>query len=281
MPAEAENVVELGVPVEQVWQALTTTAGLTSFLCDEAEVEPGAGGSVRIGWNGQMLDAARIEVWEPGRRLHLRGNGVAEEWTLQAIGTDHGSTRVRLVFSGYGDTDWDDVYDAFDATGAFILELLTSWLDEHAGARPRQHSATAELPGDRASAWRAAFGTGIGGLALAADPATVRVGDSARLRLAGGDPIDARVQMYAHANELILVLPSFGGARLTAMVRDTDGSGGPGGSGGPDAAGAWVTFGLISYDGHPAADTLPARLDATARALSHTYAEARPDLARS
>jgi hypothetical protein len=113
------------------------------------------------------MDPATIEVWEPGRRLRLHGNGVGEEWILE--GRD-GRTVVRLVFSGYGDADWDETYDAFDDTGALILQLLAAWLDEHGGTPPRRVKAIARLPLDRAAAWAVAFGPA--GLAVADSGAT-------------------------------------------------------------------------------------------------------------
>jgi uncharacterized protein YndB with AHSA1/START domain len=166
-PDAADNVIELGVPVEQVWQAITTPEGLRSFLADEARVEPGVGGHIQIGWDGELMDPATIDVWEPGRRLRLHGNGVGEEWILEARG---GRTVVRLVFNAYGDTDWNDTYDAFDDTGALILQLLAAWLDEHRGTPARRIKSTANLALDPAAAWAVALGPG--GLAAATETAT-------------------------------------------------------------------------------------------------------------
>lgn len=219
-PDAADNVIELGVPVEQVWQAITTPEGLRCFLADQADVEPGVGGHIQIGWDGQLMDPATIEVWEPGRRLRLRGNGVGEEWILESRG---GRTVVRLVFSGYGDTDWDETYDAFDDTGALILQLLAAWLDEHAGTPPRQVKAIAHLSLERAAAWAAALGRE--GLATgAAREASLAVGQQVPLALRGGDPVPAVVRMYGHANEAFFAIPELDNARLLLMVRGADGS---------------------------------------------------------
>jgi uncharacterized protein YndB with AHSA1/START domain len=223
MTEPADNVVELGVPVEQVWDAISTVDGLTGFMADQAVVEPGVGGHVQIGWGGEMMDPATIDVWAPPHRLLLRGNGIAEEWLLEGHG---GSTTVRLVFNGYGDTDWDETYDAFDATGALVLEMLLAWLDEHRGARPHKTQATATLPLDRAAAWTAA----LAGLGIR-NPV---VGNEFELTFAG-TPVAATLRMYGDRNECLFAIPEWEGARLMLMVRNPT----------PDSA--RITYELTSY----------------------------------
>jgi uncharacterized protein YndB with AHSA1/START domain len=237
----ADNVVELGVPVEQVWDAISTVDGLTGFMADQAAVEPGPGGHIQIGWNGDMMDPAAIDAWEPPHRLRLRGNGIAEEWLLEGHG---GSTTVRLVFSGYGDTDWDETYDAFDATGALVLEMLLAWLDEHRGARPHKTQATAMLPTDRTGAWTAAL-TRLG----VRDPA---VGGEFELTLAGAT-VAATLRMYGDSNECMFAIPEWDGARLMLMVRN------------PTSDSSRITYELTSYgSANPAAHK---RLIETAKLL--------------
>jgi uncharacterized protein YndB with AHSA1/START domain len=207
MTEPADNVVELGVPVEQVWDAISTVDGLTGFMADQAAVEPGLGGHVQIGWGGDMMAPAAIDAWDPPHRLLLRGNGIAEEWLLEGHG---GSTTVRLVFSGYGDTDWDETYDAFDATGALVLQMLLAWLDEHRGVRPHKTYATATLPLDRAGAWSAAL-TGLG----VENPV---VGGEFGL-MPAGSAVAATLRMYGDGNECLFAIPEWDGARLMMMVR--------------------------------------------------------------
>lgn len=224
MTEPADNVVELGVPVDQVWDAISTVDGLTGFMADQAVVAPGAGGHIQIGWSGEMMAPAAIDAWDPPHRLLLRGNGIAEEWLLEGHG---GSTTVRLVFSGYGDTDWDETYDAFDATGALILQMLLAWLDEHRGARPHKAQTTATLPLDRADAWTAAL-THFG----VANPA---VGAEYALTMPGGAPVVATMQMYGDRNECLLAVPEWDAARLMLMVRN------------PTPGSSRITYQLTSY----------------------------------
>ena len=240
-PEFADNVVELGVPVEQVWDAISTAEGLTGFMADQAEVEPAVGGHVQIGWDGDMMPPGTIDAWEPPHRLSVRGNGIAQEWLLEGHG---GSTTVRLVFNGYGDTDWDETYDAFDATGALVLEMLLGWLDEHRGARPHKANATATLPTNRAVAWTAAL-TNLG----VRNPV---IGDEFELALAGC-PVAATLRMYGERNECLFAIPEWDGARLMLMVRN------------PTPNSARITYELTSYGSeNPAAHK---RLLATAELL--------------
>lgn len=224
MTEPADNVVELGVPVEQVWDAISTVDGLTGFMADQAVVRPGSGGHIQIGWGGDMMAPAAIDVWDPPHRLLLRGNGIAEEWLLEGHG---GSTTVRLVFSGYGETDWDQTYDAFDATGALVLQMLLAWLDEHHGARPHKANAAAVLPRDRGAAWtRALSGLGVDNPVAGAQYA---------LALRGGELVPATLQMYGDRNECLFAIPQWDGARLILMVRDAT----------PNSS--RITYGLTSY----------------------------------
>lgn len=244
---DADNVVELGVPVGDVWAAITTPEGLRSFLADQVEVRPGVGGSIRLGWEGQLMAPGTIEVWEPGRRLLVRGNGICEEWLLESRG---GRTVVRLVFSGYGDTDWDETYDALDDTGALILEMLATWLEEHRGAPPTQVRAVAHLPVSRSAGWAAALGPA--GLSVADDPDRIDVGLDTRLALRGGDPVAAQVRMYGVRNEALFGIPEWNGARLLLMVRA------------PDAESCTVTLGLTTYGlGPEAVEAARDRLEQT------------------
>lgn len=230
MTDPVENVVELGVPVERVWQALTTKEGLQSFLADQVELEPGVGGSLRIGWGDHLLDPAVIEAWDPPNRLRLVGNGVVEEWLLEAKG---GSTVVRLIYSGYGDVDWDQMYDPFDATGRLILDYLRAWLDQHAGQQPTSSQATVDIDGDLSVAWSQALGADC--LGVTAYPESLSVGLGVRVRLQGGPPLEARLTVYGVRNEAVFELPELDHSRLMLMVR-------PAGEGR-----IRVTLGLTSY----------------------------------
>jgi uncharacterized protein YndB with AHSA1/START domain len=229
--AHVENVIEVGAPVEVVWEALTTPEGLASFYADRADVTPGEGGSIQIHWEEGSRPAAPIEAWEPNRRLRLThssgGRTTIEEWLLEST---KGSTVVRLVFEGFGEgTDWDAFYDQFDSTSALLLDLLSHWLTHHRGQPVTVLKARATVALDAADAWKAAFGPS--GLAADADPVDLSAGDPVRLAVPGGDPFEATVVSMARGSEALIGIDSLDGARLTVYVRPS----------------TWVGFSLHCY----------------------------------
>jgi uncharacterized protein YndB with AHSA1/START domain len=244
--AHVENVVEIGAPVEAVWEALTTPEGLSSFYADRADVTPGEGGSIQVHWEEGSLPPATIETWEPNRRLRLthssEGQTLVEEWLLESA---KGSTIVRLVFDGFGEgADWDTFYDQFESTSGVLLDLLSHWLTHHRGQPVTVLKARATFALDTADAWRAAFGPS--GLAADANPADLSPGNPVRLAVPGGDPFEATVVSIAPGSEALIGVDSLDGARLTVYVRPS----------------TWVGFSLHCYGlSEPELSDLRRRLD--------------------
>jgi uncharacterized protein YndB with AHSA1/START domain len=220
--AYVDKVVEIGAPVERVWQALTTAEGLAQFYCDWATVVPGVGGTVQIHWNAGSLPPATVEAWEPNRRLRLvypphpgTEATTAEEWTLRDEG-DH--TVVRLVYEGFGpDTDWSDFYDRFDATASLVVDLLATWLDRHGGARMTKAWAIVPIDAGLDEAWAATLGPDLTDDEGA--PATVAAGTAVSVALPGGDPIAATAVHVAPGNEATVEIPALDDARLMVAIR--------------------------------------------------------------
>jgi uncharacterized protein YndB with AHSA1/START domain len=139
-----EKEIEINAPPEAVWKALTNGEELARWFPLSARVKPGAGGSMFLSWGPECEGEARIDAWEPGKRLRAieRPPGAAEnqgtiiEWTLEARG---GKTIVRLVQSSFaGGADWDDEYYGSTEYGwGFMLVNLRHYLERHAGV-PRQ-----------------------------------------------------------------------------------------------------------------------------------------------
>ncbi len=126
MQAKAESTkrtiqkeIEITVPLEAVWKALTDPDTLTRWFPLQARVTPGTGGLVWFSWGPNYEGEARIQVWEPNRRLrllepapgtpradvtqievHPSASGALrlQEWTLE---TREGKTIVRLVNPGF------------------------------------------------------------------------------------------------------------------------------------------------------------------------------------
>lgn len=128
-----EKEVEIDAPAEAVWKAVSEAEELVRWFPLEARVEPGEGGSIYLSWGEGMGGEARIDVWEPGRRLRwIQEGDMAVDVTIEGRG---GRSVVRLVQSGFSaESEWDDYYDATDTGWSFYLLNLKHYLERHGGA---------------------------------------------------------------------------------------------------------------------------------------------------
>lgn len=136
--------LEIAAPPAQVWKALSEAEQLIRWFAPRAEVEPGAGGSVRLSWDTlEPGDKAaelhcQIELWEPEKCLRLvselaPGFQMVVEYRLEGRG---GHTLLRLVHSGFGsDADWDDEFDTTQGGWRFFLRALRYYLLHQFGRR--------------------------------------------------------------------------------------------------------------------------------------------------
>src|SRR5258705_878260 len=63
--------VNVNAPLELLWRGLIDPELLSLWCGPEARVTPRAGGSYSIRLNGDLEREARIDVFDPGRRLRL------------------------------------------------------------------------------------------------------------------------------------------------------------------------------------------------------------------
>ncbi|MFC9971183.1 SRPBCC domain-containing protein [Spirillospora sp. NPDC127200] len=167
MTREHRHEIDIDASADDVWRAVTDETELTRWYADRARVTPGEGGAVTVGWqnpDGTVDEGtSRIEVWRPGRRLRLvdlapeSGDSPAlQEPTVQewAITTEGGTTTLRLVHSGFPDTeDWDDIYDSTGHGWDAFLLSLRHYLQRHPGQPRRALVATAALDRPAGDAW--------------------------------------------------------------------------------------------------------------------------------
>lgn len=116
--APKERVIDLSVEVagtpEEVWDAIATGPGITSWYVPST-VEEHAGGATtsRFGEGPEMVVPGVVTAWDPPHRVVFEGPnapGLAFEWLVEARG--EGSCVVRLVNSGFVEgAPWDDQYD--------------------------------------------------------------------------------------------------------------------------------------------------------------------------
>lgn len=158
-PDRREIRLEIEVPgtVEEVWEAIATGPGISSwYVPHSVEERTGGAATASFGPGPEMQVAGLVAAWEPPHRIVFTGAepgpGLAFEWLVEARG--EGSCVVRLVNSGFGDgLPWDDQYD--DMVNGWRLFLRNLWL--HRTHFAGQH-ATAALPmgmwsGADADAW--------------------------------------------------------------------------------------------------------------------------------
>lgn len=133
--------VEVPAPVEAVWAAWTTSAGLRSFFAPGAEVEPWPDGRYELyfmpeappGMRG--ADGMRVLAVQPERMLTFSWNAppslpLARQQrtfvTVRLWPSKEGTTRVRLVHAGWGEGgEWDAAWSYFErAWGQVVLPRL-------------------------------------------------------------------------------------------------------------------------------------------------------------
>lgn len=193
-----EKEVVLDATPEQVWEAITTSQGLASWLFP-MEVEPDEDGT---------SPAGTVTAWEPGKHFAVRtpeaedGSFQAFEYLLEA--RDGGTAVLRFVHSGFQGDGWETEYDATSKGWDMYFHTLDQYLTYF---YPR--TATYVLAeGPQVSAEEQAWPVVLAGLGLAGE---VAAGEKVRLTPNGVAPIEGVVDYVG---------PSFLGVRTTdAMYR--------------------------------------------------------------
>jgi len=138
--------IDIDATLDEVWQALTTGEGIARWFGPYAAVTPGEGGSVSIGWDPKEMWDSPITVWEPLRRMQTVSEMPSKDGSMVRLAVDYylealqgGKVRVRLVHSGFDDSDsWDGYIDGLDAGWSFFLFNLKHSLERHRGVDRRQ-----------------------------------------------------------------------------------------------------------------------------------------------
>ncbi len=178
--------IEIEVPgtPEQVWEAIATGPGITSWYVPH-EVEERTGGSMSASFGPGMDVTGRVADWSPPRRLVLDseevGMGLAFEWTIEA--RDGGTCVVRLVNSGFGEgADWDAQYDGMTEGWRLFFNNLHAHLTYFAGRRATASLPMAQWSGPADEAWNRAIGElGVDAATTSGDVVSLDGGDGLRL----------------------------------------------------------------------------------------------------
>jgi uncharacterized protein YndB with AHSA1/START domain len=110
---EVRQEVVLDASPEQVWDAIATGPGITSWFMPHT-VEPRQGGVVRLSV-GDFTEESTVTAWEPPTRFAARADAGADG-TFHAFeylveGRAGGSTVLRFVHSGLLGDDWSAEYE--------------------------------------------------------------------------------------------------------------------------------------------------------------------------
>lgn len=111
-PDKIERELFLPVPIDRVWQAISTPAGLSKWFSNQANFEPVAGSELLFVWHEYGTSHGRIETVEPPTRFAYRwqAHGVDESEPLTPenstlvtfnLAEETGGTRLTLVETGF------------------------------------------------------------------------------------------------------------------------------------------------------------------------------------
>lgn len=214
--------VEVEVPgtPEQVWEAIATGPGVSSWFVP-TEVEEGEGGTpVRVVSNfGPGMDSvAIVTAWDPPRRFAAESEDlgpdappVATEWIVET--RSGGTCVVRVVHSlSTSREDWDDQLTSWEYGWPDFFRILRLYLAHFPGQRGAAFQLMGVAPEPASAAWDALTGSlGLSGAALGERRSTA----------AGAPPLAGHVELIGGDENPQLLLrldePAPGIAHLFAM----------------------------------------------------------------
>jgi uncharacterized protein YndB with AHSA1/START domain len=133
-PFQQQRHAEVPASPEQVWEAIATGPGISSWFMGRNEV---AGGRVRSAFGGYRAELA-VSADEPARRFAYGsppdgdGRFIAYEFLIE--GRAGGSTVLRAVTSGFlPGEDWADEYEAMTLGTDLYFQTLVEYLSNFAG----------------------------------------------------------------------------------------------------------------------------------------------------
>lgn len=140
-----DKQIVVAAPIEAVWKAWTSKAGIESFFAPEAEVEPRVGGAFHI--HIDPLAAPGMKGADDMRFMALQQPTMLSfDWNappslpearqqrsfvvVRLAPVDDQSTRVSLHHTGWGTGgEWDKSYAYFDRAWGFVLGNLKKRFD--------------------------------------------------------------------------------------------------------------------------------------------------------
>jgi uncharacterized protein YndB with AHSA1/START domain len=120
-------------PLGDVWNAFTTSAGLSTWLWKDCAVDLREGGGWMVHYPGGATGGGTIVSFEPGRRLAIHALAPEKFPEVRRLGTtavfefasEGTGTRVTLTQTGWKQgKEWDDAYDYLATGNAQLLGQL-------------------------------------------------------------------------------------------------------------------------------------------------------------
>jgi uncharacterized protein YndB with AHSA1/START domain len=154
--------VEVEVPgtLEEVWQAIATGPGISSwFVPTEFEERDGKPVAVKLNFGPGMESRSVVTAWEPPRKWAAQSDGwvpgsppIANEWSLEARAG--GICIVRIVHSLFASTDdWDNQLEGTESGWPAFFCTLRLYLTHFRGQRSTMMKWMASAAGTEAEAW--------------------------------------------------------------------------------------------------------------------------------
>ena len=187
VPYRLQFDVEVPGTPEQVWQAIATARGLSSWFLP-TRIEEHEGGSLHFAMGEDMGSDGHVTAWEPPHRLVYEEDWAAlmgkdpddlspmtSEFVVEA--RSGGTCVVRVTTSGFGTgADWEqDWWQDMGASWKPSFDVLRLYLAHFTGQEATVLEADAVHPGDEPTVWAAlrdALGLGDVGSTLDARGAT-------------------------------------------------------------------------------------------------------------
>ncbi|HTV25133.1 MAG TPA: SRPBCC domain-containing protein [Polyangiaceae bacterium] len=150
--------VEVPGSPEQVWRAIATGAGVSSWFVP-TQIDERAGGSVLSNFGPGMESTSTITRWEPPQRFIADSQDgpneplVATEWTVEA--QSGGTCVVRVVHTWLAEGDqWDDRFEGHAHGWRAFFRILRLYLAHFAGQPSVAFQLMAFAPAPVNEAWR-------------------------------------------------------------------------------------------------------------------------------
>jgi uncharacterized protein YndB with AHSA1/START domain len=152
--------VELPGTPEEVWQAIATGPGISSwFLPTEFEERDGKPVAMKVNLGPGMEPRHAVTAWDPPRRFVTEADGwmpgsppCANEWSVEARG--RGICTLRIVQSLFASTDdWDNQLESAKGGLSGYLAILRVYLTHFRGQRSSMMKFMAPFAGTEAEAW--------------------------------------------------------------------------------------------------------------------------------